>query len=343
MIKKSILIGWLLLAVVGQVFSDEITKVTNNVNISGGFTTSLFYVKNNNEFVDGHEAIQVTDFIVDFKSGEVKSGDIGFATAFGIRKGHNIIDPTPEGSYRWEGIDFDYGYAIYRINNEMSLTLGSIFTTIGYEYSPNYKNKSIMRGVLWSSQPGAYEGARFNYAFANKNISAEVNYDKSQFGYVGAKRTNWAISTNGNAVNVNYSLSYYDGKNSRNIVDLMLNTKVASLDLGFNMDYFVLDNRDDNFTAIGMAFYLSTTWLQFEFPLRIEYVSDGDSNVYGNANGNVDAAYTITFSPSYHQGKNAYLRVELVWVSSKNEIFVDDSGAAKSGQVSLATQLGYEF
>ena len=106
----------------------------------------------------------------------------------------------------------------------------------------------------------------------------------------GSKQTG---NSNGQAIgasatmgSVNGSIRYFNDEDNRSIVDIVASSKVGSMTLAANIDYQTLAKSkkvagtDDS--AYGIALYATLPMGDMaELPMRLEYVNDGTSNIYG--------------------------------------------------------------
>jgi len=313
-------------------------NVSKDINITGDFAAGGFYMVNDGGA--GNEAIEVNDFGIAFDTGETKVGEIGFIGVLGSRTGHVVSDTTPTPtvglSDSWA---LDFGYVTYKPTDMITLDAGVLLTTIGAEGSASVFQSNITRGMMWNSEPAAYAGVRASFDVGGTTVSAEVNRDGSQNG--GVASTNWQINAGGSAGPVDYALTYYDGKDSQNIIDVLISTKVAKMDLTAYMDYYMVDDAaaglDDS--AMGFGLLVTPNLGKFDVPFRVEYVSDGTSGVYGG----VDTATSLTVTPTYHVTDNSFVRAEMSYVMADNELFTDTDGEATDSQIIGTFQIGYTF
>jgi len=324
-------------------------KVSKDINVTGDFAAGTFYMVNDGGA--GNEAIEVNDFGLAVDTGDTKTGEIGFIGVLGSRTGHVVSDATPAASVGLGGESFalDFGYITYKPTDMITLDAGVLLTTIGAEGSASVFQANITRGMMWNSEPAAYAGVRASFDVGGTTVSAEVNRDPSQ----GGGKTNWQVNAGGSAGPVDYGVTYYDGKDSRNIIDALLSAKVAKMDLTAYMDYYMIDDaaagQDDS--AMGFGLLVSPNLGKFDVPVRIEYVKDGTAGVYTNNDGagpggsstSVDSATSITLTPTYHVSDNSFVRAEVSYVMADKKVFTDTDGKATDSQIIGAFQIGYTF
>lgn len=330
------------LALVGGAAHAGGFNVSKDITVNGDLSAGAYYVVNHGGM--GAEAIEVTDFGLAFSAPAAKTGDVGFKGVIGSRNGRTILDTSPDGSFAWgDDIVLDFGYATYKPVDNVTLDIGWILTTVGNEASPSIFSANVNRGFMWNAQPAAYEGARVSYAMGDTTLSGEVNHNTGGPG----NPIDFALAVSGKASGVSYSATYYDGKDNRNIIDLVVNTEVAGTAVGANFDYFMLDNaatgQDD--TATGFGLYVTPKMGMITVPVRIEFVSDGTSGIYTVPGGTIatKGAYSLTVTPTMKLSDNTFVRAELSYVGADEKVFKDKDGKATDTQTMLAFQLGYTF
>jgi len=311
-------------------------NVSKDINITGDFAAGAFYMVNDGG--TGNEQIEVNDFGIAIDTGETKTGEIGFLGVLGSRTGH-FVGETAAGQAFTLGDSFglDFGYITYKPTDIITLDAGVLLTTIGAEGSASVFQANITRGLMWNYEPAAYAGVRASFDLGGTTVSAELNRDGSQ----GSTATNWQVSASGDAGPVSYGVTYYDGKDANNIIDVLVSTKVAKMDVTAYMDYFMVDDAaaglDDS--AMGFGLLVTPNLGKFDVPFRVEYVSDGTSGVYGG----VDTATSFTVTPTYHVTDNSFVRAEMSYVMADNELFTDTDGEATDSQIIGTFQIGYTF
>jgi len=106
------------------------------------------------------------------------------------------------------------------------------------------------------------------------------------------------------------------------ILDIIASTKMSGMDFAVNFDYLskskALKNTttgaDD--TAYGLALYASMPMSgNWSLPMRLEYVNDGTSNLYGlqytnptTTNLEKNSAVTFTVTPTYNFSSSTFVR-----------------------------------
>jgi len=324
--KRGLTIAAASILSVGIAQAGTLTVANSDIEMSGGVTAGYFYKTNigntnNDEFV-------VSNFSVGLKS--KKKDLIGFVAYFGSNRWEDLIgriDNKFKIKYAWVSIKPIEG---------LTIDAGKILTNIGYELYNSYENKNYIYGLVWWGQPVTYPGARATYSVADGiDVYVEYNQDVDDA---------FAVGSLGEINGINYAVSYFDYSTEKNLIDIVLSTSLEGIDFGVNFDYQWLDDsskvagNDD--TAYGIALYLSTKVDVFEIPVRIEYVNDGTSGIYGIAG---DDAWSFTVTPTYRPSDNTFVRAEFAYVNTDGKGFVDDKGNLKDSRTFLGVEAGFLF
>ncbi len=309
------------------------TGADGDLTLSGGASGGYFYGTgaipgDKNVLPADKGSFVVSDFLLNFASDDAKVGGVSFVAGFGQLSQVTILDPS--GTNASAGSSLQYASLTYVPVSNLSLEAGLLATNVGAEVAPSYDNGNITLGALWNSQPLFYPGARASYAIGDTTVYAEVSDDGDNPKAFGA-------GVLGSAAGLDYALNYflYNGKSS--LVDVVLTGSVVGIDVGLNVDYTTLDDSAID-SALGVGVYVTPSFGSVSVPVRVEYISDGNSGVYG-----FDSGYTFAITPTINVSKNAFVRVELSVVSSKNEIFNDKDGKATGANTGAAFQMGYLF
>ncbi len=295
----------------------QLGKVEENsasFKISGGVSVSGFYetaAKGNGESGAG---IQLTDLLIEL-SDENKYG------AFDIAVG-SIVAPTVIGSvgnvnFATVGNGFGLLWANVSIKpvSNLSVEAGILPTNVGYELANTFQNSNITYGLVWNSQPFIYKGVRVTYNAEKFSFYGE--YDRGVELNGNANDHAWAIGSFGTLRSLNYSVTYFDYGNFKDLLDLTVGFSLESVDIGLSGDYQWLDS-DKNLSGFGVAFYLVSKIKAFSFPLRLEYVKDrNNSAIYGFNKG----ALSVTITPTYKISDNLIFRVEYSFVNTQEKLF----------------------
>ncbi|MBK3332985.1 outer membrane beta-barrel protein [Persephonella atlantica] len=311
----------------GTAKAGTITVANSDIEMSGGVTAGYFYTtnigNNNNDY------FTVSTFAVDLTS-KINSM-IGFTASFGQTKQPDLLAPLPN-----PGFGVEYSWVSIRPIEGLTIDAGLLLTNIGYELYHTYDNKNYMFGLVWWAQPVTYPGARVTYSVADGiDVYAEYTQDT---------RDSFAVGSLGEINGISYAISYFDYTASKNLIDVVLGTSVEGIDFGVNFDYQWLDDtaktpgNDDS--AYGIALYASAKVDVFEIPVRIEYVNDGTSGIYGVAG---DDAWSFTITPTYRPSNNTFVRAEFAYVNTDQKGFTDDKGNPKDSRTSIGVEAGFMF
>lgn len=306
----------------------------NDISVSGGFAGG--YYRTSNIGVKDVDDYSVSDYLVNL-SAESKDGSIGFTGAFGFLSQGTVFNGGVSHPTSAPSMDFQYGYVTVPTGGGVTFDAGMLATMIGYEVAPTFSNANILLGAVWNAQPVYYTGVRATYAANGFNVFAEANDDAALGGSKSA-----VFGVNGSAAGMNYVVNYGNGFNGKDIIDIIVSGTVAGVDAAVNLDYQKLDNQvgslDDS--AYGLALYATVPVSEMvTVPVRVEYISDGTSGIYGG----FDSGYTLTITPTYHASANTFVRGEVAYVTSDNNIFLDDAGAPTDNNTSFAVQAGVTF
>lgn len=321
------------LASAPTVMAGSLTVANSNLSLAGGLSGAGLYSDATGTSNDT-DAV-VTDFLVELSSQAPVKG-IGFIAGYG-----ELLQPTVlnnVGMTAPASSSLQYGSVIVKPSDALSFEVGKLATKIGYEVANTYANPHVLLGALWSAQPVYYAGARANYTVGGVTVFAEVNEDASSGATHG-----YVVGASGAAAGVNYSLSYYDAKDARDILDLIVSGEVAGMTVAANLDYHKLEQApapgaDD--TALGLGVYVIPKFGDVSVPLRLEYLDDGTSGIYA---GGVDKGYTVTITPTYNFSANTFVRAEVAYVSADNNVFTDHLGNPTDSKTSVALQAGFKF
>jgi len=317
-------------------FAGGVKTANMDLTISGGATAGYFYSANTG--TSNQDNILVSDMLLEIASDTPAVGGIGVNAGLGTLEMVTVMDGGVAGHPKSMNMAVQYGYLTAMPQKDLSVMVGILPTNVGQEAAPSFKNPHITLAGLWGSQPVYYPGVRATYALGHTSVYAEVNNDAGM-----GSSSAWAIGAMGMAGDVNYMASYYDTDGGRNIVDLIASGKVAGMTVGANFDFFTLDSSakmagmDDS--AFGVAVYVAPKVGEVDVPVRVEFLSDGNSGLIGG----VDSGYTFTVTPTVAMGKNAFVRAELSYVMSDKKIFMDKDGMAQDTKTSAALQVGYKF
>ena len=325
-LKKILSLAAAGLFTVGTASAGSITVANSDIEMSGGITGGYFYTTNS----PANDYFTVTNFGIDLEA--KTNSPITFKAGIGRTKQPTFFDPNPNATF-----GFEYGWVSLKPVEGLTIDAGKLLTNVGYELFHTYENKNYMFGLVWNAQPVVYPGARVSYdVMEETSVYAEYNQDGTGDAF--------AAGITGNLQGVDYALSYFDYSAWKNLIDVVLSVNIEGFEVGANFDYQWLDDtaktpgNDDS--AWGVAIYAGLDMDSIEIPVRIEYVDDGTSGIYG-VNG--DNAWTFTITPTYRPSKNTYIRAEVAYASTDKNTFVDKNGNPKDNRLSAGVEAGFLF
>jgi len=318
----------LLSLIIPGVSSAATINIDRDLSISGGISGGLNFMMHPGFDQRAFNA-QLDDFLVEINTPDSNKSPVDLYLGLGSISPQIVSPsvPSAQGTPLTTGIQ--YGWFEYQLN-DLNFSLGHIATKVGYESSISYQNKHISRGILWNAQPTYYPGARLTTKVANFEVYGELTN-------AGPDRQAAAVGAGSQLAGLSYSFSYLNQKSGTDYVDVIVETKVANVDVGINFDYIKVNANNND--AIGIAAYAALSLDNIEMPVRVEYGSDNTSGIFGGS----DNALTFTATPTKWIDKKTYIRGELTFTSTKNKIFQDGDGDPKNSQFTLGTQIGVLF
>ncbi len=220
-------------------------------------------------------------------------------------------------------------------------------------------NPNIHRGVVFTAHPVLFAGARATYDLG----MAKVYLGYNQGG--GLRQGNIILLNNKNlgynisdaieagvlfnVENIAIGLHTYDEAMGRNLYVLEAKGKVGEISAGLELDYINKDDaikqsgKDDS--AWGLAINIGPNLGDIALPIRVEYVSNGNSGLFLTGN---DTTWTFTITPTIKPTPNTFVRVELGYVSSDQDVYFEnpgdeDAGKGTSSRTVAALELGFAF
>jgi len=317
----------------------SLTVPNQDITLSGGITGAYLYNSDTKR-----DAYAVADALIDLAS-EAKTGGMGFDLGIGTL-GMNALDSSSPLTAIGNGGNtaVQYGWVSVIPTDGLEIDAGKLATNVGYEVAPSYADANILRGLVWFNQPVYYTGARATYSTGGMSFYAEAN--KNAFGTGSGS----GAGISGSFGSVDASLNVLSVVNSVSIVDVILSSKIGSVDVAANIDYEAqaeaakVTGTDDN--AYGIALYATVPMgAQASLPIRVEYVDDGTSGIYGlGAAGASNTAMTFTVTPTYNFSDSTFVRAELAYVSTdKKTTYVDDKNVLTDSNLIVGAQGGILF
>ena len=317
-------------------------KVSQDLSLYGALTGAYFYTNNHSITNSTLDKFNLTNGIIGL-TGEVGKGvKVDFDLAVGSLLMPTVWDGGQGDPMRFdfsqkgivtEGFGFLWGYVSVKPVDTVSVSLGVMPTNVGYEVANTYVNPNITLGTTWTAQPVIYPAVRVTFSGVEGiDLYAEYNQE--------GDLDNFAFGALGELMGISFALSYYDYRSAKNLIDLVLSYSLGNVDLGFNLDYQWLDDpgpgQDDS--AYGLALYAIPRFGQFSVPVRLEYFNEGTSQIYSD--GNADKGYTFTITPTFKPTENTFLRAEVAYISTDNNVF---KNGTKDNKTTLSVEIGFTF
>lgn len=397
---RKISIGGLLAALaVTPVWAGSVMSGSIDLVIEGGLAGGYFNSTNTGSA--NADNFLLTDAMLEFSAANPVAENGVAYLGFGNLKGVTVIDGNGDRALGYEPSNYEdinrpdlpvtdritilrtnlnrklqnnagiyYGYVELKPIDGLSLELGQLRTNVGYENAATYRNANALLGALWRAQPNYYAGGRANIeVFAKNKIYLEMNDDVAMDG-----SSAWAAGFVGEYDIAQYKFSYFDSRGGRNVYNLAGNVKLPYASVGLNIDiqdadpkyYSTYPQNGLDKRAYGLAAYIVPEVGPVSFPLRYEYLTDGDTGIFridyvndggagqvvnamttkifGTHFNNYNAGYTITFSPTYKVSDASIIRLEMAYMSFRNLIFyTKKTGEKKFNKFDLAIQAAYRF
>ena len=312
-------------------------KLSQPLELYGGVSAGVFYTTNegNNS---SQARVQLTNAIVGL-TGEVGKGiKMGFDLAVGTSLWATVLDGgqgTPssqsvDSNGDTDGFGILWGYATIKPHPIVAVDVGVLTTNIGYEVADTYSNPNVTFGAVWNAQPFIYPGIRLTLS-PLKDIDFYAEYNQ-ELGL-----DNFALGVLGEKAGISFALTYYDYRASKNLIDIVLGYSIANIDLGLNADYQWLDNPapGQDSSAFGVALYATPNLGSLSIPARLEYFYGGTSGIYQGGKG-----FTLTVTPTFRPTENTYVRGEVAYILTDNNIF---RNGTENNKTTLSVELGFTF
>ncbi len=306
-----------------------------DLTLAGGVSAGVLYSDNTGG--SNNTETSITDVLLELSAPADKG--LGFVAAYGSLPQNSIVDnvpAAPTGSS--SDMKLQYGYLTVKPTDAVTIDVGVLGTKIGYEVANTYANAHVLLGAVWNAQPVYYDGIRASFAVGEGSMFVEANEDTA----TGAT-TGFVVGGSTKLGAADLSVAYYNANKARDIIDIIVSGEIAGIPVAANIDFQKIDSEaaapgmDDN--AMGIALYAAPSLGGYTVPVRFEYLDDGSSGIYGG----MKSGYSITVTPTYHYGKNAFVRAELALVASDNKIFTDKNSVAQDSKTSAALQTGFTF
>ena len=321
-------------------FANDVNLNNIKLQLNGGLSTTEFVESKAEKDESSSNDLKLTDAVLELST---KDGYGGIDVAIGSLLTPtvlNSVEAKNQGNFGLNRDDHDkfgllWGYVSASPFKNLEIDAGILPTNVGYELAPTYQNPNITFGLVWNSQPFIYKGIRATYNL-NENIKIYGEYDKGNELNGNSKNHAFAVGSIGSIKDINYTVTYFDYGNYKNLVDFTLGYTYKNVQLGINGDYQWLDSNSSK-KGYGIALYVIPQFGKFSIPIRTEYVKDkDDSGIYGFNN---KGTYSFTLTPTYKLSEHTTIRAEYSYVKSNDDNAFN--GSDHKGIASL--QLSFTF
>ena len=282
--------------------------------------------------------------MLDFAS-EAKAGGVGFDLGVGTLAGNSLVAPRLSSAAAGN-VAVQYGWVSVMPTDGLKVDAGLLATNVGYELVPSYLDGNILRGLLNASACVLHRCPRHLFHGRHECLCRGQQTKRFSNGQ--------AVGVSATMGSVNGTISYFNDEDNKSIVDIIASSKVGSMTLAANIDFQTLAKskkvagKDDN--AYGIALYATLPMGNMaELPMRLEYVNDGTSNIYGLNPGGVGgatvskSAMSFTISPTYNFTNATFVRAELAYVSTDKKTMLTDDKGLTDTNLTVGAQAGVRF
>lgn len=229
-------------------------------------------------------------------------------------------------------------------------------------------NPNIHRGIVFTAHPVLFAGARATYDLGGAKVY--IGYNQGGGLLQGKLGISDAIEAGVifNVDTITVGLHTYDESQGRNLYVLELKGKVGEIAAGLEFDYIKKDDAisdidgndadtlpdypDDS--AWGVAININPSLGDIALPIRIEYVNNGDTQDAGYSNRGsglfltgYGTTWSFTITPTIKPTPNTFVRVELGYVTSDQDVYYENPGDepanGTSSRTVAALELGFAF
>ena len=351
----------------GAAQAGTLTVANSDIVLYGGVSASYDWQDNDFANFRNNDNFHVSTFAIGLMKKADANSPIGFNAAFASFEVPTVIASSKvindNQLIEWgKTTDFKPWLAYVTIApiEGLSIDAGLLWNKFG-EAPLTILNRNYNRGILFTGHPVLYAGARANYdagiaqVYVGYNqgggllqsgiqdaFEAGISFNLSDFVGFGSK----------------VGLHTYNEAEGRNLYVLCTSVDLGIVKTGVEIDYTNLDdaakrpssaNADDS--AWGVALNIDIDLLDAQianvtFPIRIEYVDNGDSN--DNVGSGIyltgkNSAWSFTITPTWKPTKNTFARLEAAYITTDKKVFVDDDGKAKDNRTVLAFEAGFLF
>ena len=363
----------------GAAQAGTLTVANSDIVLYGGVSASYDWQDNDLAGFRNNDNFHVSTFAIGLMKKADANSPIGFNAAFAsfevptVLASNKVVNSALLNTTTFKPW---LAYVTIAPIEGLSIDAGLLWNKFG-EAPLTILNRNYNRGILFTGHPVLYPGARVNYdagiaqVYVGYNQAGGLRQGTGTYDYNISDAFEAGISFNlsdfvgfGSKV----GLHTYNEAQGRNLYVLCTNLDFGIVKAGLEADYTNLDDaaKRDSTTAThnplgydakaddsawGVALNIDVDFLDAQianvtFPIRIEYVDNGDSNdVYGSGiylTGK-NSAWSFTITPTWKPTKNTFARLEASYISTDKKVLQDDSGKAKDNRTVLAFEAGFLF
>ncbi len=344
-----------------------VSPYLDNLNITGGVSGGWFSTTNEGPGNESSNFV-LSNLLLDLSS-EMEGGLLGFNVGLGGVTTPSVFD-APNDAIP----DFRIEYASVNLKpirslEGLSVEAGLLKPNSGYEDTYTFCNPNITVGALASQQPYNAMGVGVAYAFSEdlefwggvfkhrldddeyRTDDVYINEYGEPRGLGGQDSNSWEVGVNGSVNGLGLSLYHYQLNGLRHLTGIVVDHTIndlyglKSLYLVLNADYWRWSSRVDRYfkddSSLGAGLYIVPSFERLSFPLRLEYIHQGESRIYLDS-PDAEDIYAATFTPTYNLTCNVFLRGEVSYVHADNG-FSDNKGRPEDDKYMFAVETGVKF
>ncbi len=335
-----------------KLLSNSLSELEISGGVSGGwfYTTEPIINTKSSNFI-------LTNLLLDISS-SIGGGIAGFNLGLG-----GVATPSVFSTLNEALPVFDIEYAQINLKpvKPILFEIGLLRPNSGYESTYTFNNPNITVGALASQQPYNAVGARFTYIqsedlkvwigmykhrLSDEEYMTEIE-ENAEPRSVGAQDSNsWEAGINSSVNRIGISLYHYHLNALRYLSGIILDySEIKNLYLAVNADYWHWSSNMEKYfkdkSSPGAAIYIVPSLKKMQFPIRLEYIHEGESKIYLDSIEAKDI-YAITFTPTYNLLSDVYIRAEVSYVYANNG-FNDIYGNPSNMKYNFAIETGIKL
>jgi hypothetical protein len=309
----------------------------SDVHLSGG--ASGGYYAASNEVIRQNDQNRLSDFLLGVDAA-TKDERVELSAGLGILPGYSLLDHGVDEA--GSGAEVQYAELLVHPVEGWTLEVGRMPSNIGFEDTVSFYNAHSMASVQATVQPGYFSATRLSYG----NDAFTVYVEQGDEAYEAPSSVelshSLAAGAMGEISGIEYAVGYQSYVDLRSMVDVVLSTNIAGMDVTLVADQLKLEDAalaaaGDTNHAESVAIYLSgPSFNGIDLPVRVETFNDHGNGLYEGAG----KGSSVTVTPTWNLSEHAYLRTDFSFLSMENKI-LDDKGTPKDSRFMFVLQAGY--